>query len=85
MSSIFEQISTSSHLREICGVTQSPTSTYKIPGSLEPQSLFATTEIFPLIASSFVVIKIDVDVELPFHPIGNTHVYDDAPVTGCIL
>jgi hypothetical protein len=49
----------------------------------EPHELFAATEIFPPFAPGVTVI--DVEPELPLHPVGKVHVYDVAPVTAAML
>ena len=50
---------------------------------LVPHELVAVTDISPLFAPT--VAMIEVDVELPVHPVGNVHVYEVAPATGEIL
>lgn len=49
---------------------------------LFPQAFTATTEIFPLVVLD--VALIEVEVEVPDHPLGNVQVYEVAVVTGFI-
>ena len=57
--------------------------TFTALGALEPQELFAVTDIVPPLDPAVVVI--DVLVDDPLHPDGNVQVYDVAPVTADIL
>ena len=57
--------------------------TFTALGALEPQELFAVTDIVPPLDPAVVII--DVLVDDPLHPDGNVQVYDVAPVTADIL
>ena len=59
------------------------TVTASVRGVEPPQELFAVTEIFPLVA--LAVALMEVVVELPDQPEGNTQVYEVAPLTGEML
>ena len=59
------------------------TETLNVRGVPEPQELLAVTEIVPPLEPG--VADIDVEEELPLHPVGKVHVYELAPVTDDIL
>ena len=59
------------------------TVTDSVCAELEPQELFAVTDMFPLDAEGVTVIEFVFDD--PVHPEGSVHVYVVAPLTATIL
>ena len=59
-----------------------PILTLKICSGLEQPFAFATTLMLPPVDPTIVVMEFVIDV--PVHPLGNTHVYVLAPLIGVI-
>jgi hypothetical protein len=59
------------------------TLTFNVLAEPEPHEPLAVTEMVPPDVPE--VAAIDVEVELPVHPVGRVHVYEDAPETGDML
>ena len=56
------------------------TVTLNVRAMLDPQELFTVTEMGPLLDPAIALMEVDADV--PLHPVGSDQLYEVAPETG---